>query len=293
MSQFNSYNLALPPRSVPWLVRGQVLCGGILNQLGWALFGFGLIFMWGFGLNADLDFWLFRAGKVETTQGVVLNVERTNASENDTPVYAYDYSFRVEKLEAEFHGVSYSTGNLFEPGQPVTVEYLANEPAMSRIQNTRRAIFGPEVICFVLIFPLVGLGFLIPGVINGLKANRLLSHGKVGLGTQKSMVPTNTRINKKTVYKLTFEFVADNGDRYEVVTRSHLPHLLSDEAQEQLLYDPADPANAVMLDNLPGSPCLDELGRIQATSLWGGVGVLILPALTLMVGSAIFLSAIF
>jgi hypothetical protein len=293
MSQSYAYDLALPPRSVPWLVRGQVLCGGVLNQLGWAFLGFGLIFVWGFGLNADLDFWLFRGGKVETAQGVVLHVERTTASENDTPVYAYDYSFRVESLEAEFRGISYSTGNLFEPGQPATVEYLADEPAISRIQNTRRAIFGPEVICVTLIFPLVGLGFLIPGIINGLKANRLLAQGKVGLGTQKSMVPTNTRINKKTVYKLTFEFVADNGGRYEVTARSHLPHLLSDEAQERLLYDPANPAYAVMLDNLPGSPRLDDMGRIQATSLWGGVGILILPALTLLVGSGIFLSAIF
>ncbi len=39
-------------------------------------------------------------------QGVVLHVERTNASENDAPVYAYDYSFRVERLEAEFQGIS-------------------------------------------------------------------------------------------------------------------------------------------------------------------------------------------
>jgi hypothetical protein len=269
------------------------LCGGVLNQLGWAFFGFGLIFVWGFGLNSDLSFWLFRLNNVATAQAVIVDVENTNASENDTPVYAYRYTFRVERLEAEYPGVSYSTGRLFEPGQTVTVEYIPDRPAISRIQGTRRAIFSPFAICIVLIFPLIGLGFIIPGVINGIKANRLLAHGKVGLGRQLSMVPTNTRINKQQVYKLTFEFIADNGSRYEVVTRTHLPHVLDDESQERLLYDPANPAYAVMLDNLPGSPRLDDMGRIQAATMLGGLGVLILPALALMTGSAIFLSMLF
>jgi hypothetical protein len=65
------YDLALPPRYVPWLVRGQLLFGGFTNQFGWLWLGFSLIFVWLFGLNADLSAVLFTLEAVETANGIV------------------------------------------------------------------------------------------------------------------------------------------------------------------------------------------------------------------------------
>jgi hypothetical protein len=287
------YDLALPPRHVPWLVRGQLLFGGFTNQFGWLWLGFSLIFVWLFGLNADLSSILFTLEAVETASGVVSAVEETNASEDEVSVYAYYYSFRVEELETAYQGVSYSTGKYFEPEQEVVVEYLKRNPSISRIENTRRAEFGPWVLGLVLIFPLIGLGFVIFGLKNGFKANRLLARGKVGLGVLTSKEATNMEVNDQTVYKLTFEFTADDGMLYEVVTKTHLPYPLEDEAEERLLYDPYHPNYAVMLDNLPGAPDIDEMGNICPAGLTPGWLALVLPTLTLVGHGTVLLLLIF
>jgi flagellar basal body rod protein FlgC len=108
----------------------------------------------------------------------------------------------------------------------------------------------------------------------------------------KSKEPTSTRVNNRPVYKLTFEFRADDGGIYEVVSKTHLPHLLEDEAEEQLVYDPRHPAHAVMMDNLPGSPDIDEMGYIHSAGFRSGVLPLILPGLTMFVHGTVFLLVI-
>lgn len=291
MSRRSEYALAQPPRRVPWLVRSQVLFGGFLNQFGWLFFGFGLIFVWIFGLNADLSGLLTPLRTMEIAEGMVLRVEETNATVNETPVYAYTYAFRVESLEKEFQGASYSTGRQFEPGWTVTIEYVQSNPEISRIHGMRQAIFGPWVLCVVFIFPLIGLVFIIVGWRNGFKANRLLANGQIAWGQLKAKEPTSTTVNNQPVYKLTFEFQTDDGGVYEVAAKTHVPHLLEDEVEEQLLYDPHRPAYAVLLDQLPGSPDLDEMGYIHPTSWRGGVLPLLLPGLTILVHGTVLLVA--
>lgn len=287
-----NYDLALPPRHVPWLVRSQLLFGGFSSQFGWIFFGFGLIFVWIFGLNADLSGLLYSLKEIETTPGMVLRVEETSASVNDAPVYANIYSFRVERLETEYQGISYSTGRQFVPGSSVTVEYLLSDPGTSRIQGMRQAMFGPWILCLVLMFPLIGLSFIAVGLSTGIKGNRLLARGKVGLGTLRLKEPTGASVNDRPVYKLVFEFIADNGSKYEVISKTSLPDTLEDEVQERLLYDPLNPSYAVMLDNLPGSPDIDELGEIQTNNLKSGLLPLLLPALTFTIHGPIFLLVI-
>ena len=283
------YDLALPPRRVPWSVRSQLLLGGFSNQFGWLFFGFSMIFMWLFGFNADLSSIMFALSRVETAPGEIMLVEQTNASENDTPIYAYTYSFRVERLEKQYQGVSYTTGHEFGSEQKVVVEYLADDPTVSRIQGARRAQFSPWVFCFVPILPLIGLGFAAFGLRNGLKANALLATGKIGRGVLKSRQATNVRINNRTVYKLTFEFTADDGQRYKAVSKTHQPELLQDDAEERLLYHPTNPAYAVMLDNLPGAPDIDELGQIRPLSVYSAGLVLIIPVLAILINATVLI----
>ncbi|MDP7421930.1 MAG: DUF3592 domain-containing protein [bacterium] len=280
------------PRYVPSSVRLRVLFGGFFNQFGWLFFGFGLIFVWFFAFNADFSsLFLFR-GPLKNLEGVINSIEKTGASEGGSrsssgaPIYAYRYTFFLD--EVEFSGVSYRTGKRFKVNQCVTIEYPVGNPSISRIENMRRAIFGP-IVGFVIIFPLVGAVFIIVGVKNGLKANRLLTDGRLALGSLKSKETTNTRINKRMVYKLTFEFEAPNGQSYQAVAKTHLPETLEDEEREQLLYDPVQPDAAVMLNSLPGSPALDDSGNVYFKSAVGpALLVLFLPAVTI-IGHGLFL----
>jgi hypothetical protein len=279
----NSYfNLASPPRQIPPLVWAQVLFGGFINQFGWGFFGFGLIFLWAFGLNTDLTQLLFALRPVETAPGVILSVESTSATVNETPVYAYSYAFRIEQQETEYRSQSYSTGRQFESGWDVTVEYLADSPDMSRIHGTRRGVFSPWVLAIVLPFPLVGLGFIIAGVVNGIAGLRLLSRGRMTVGKLSGKEPTSTRINHQPVYKLTFDFVGDDGMPQTAVAKTHKPYRLEDEAEERLLYDPRQPDRAVLLDNLPGSPEIDPFGQLYSTNVKGAMLSLLLPGLVII-----------
>jgi len=292
MNADSYYNLLPPPRVVPWPIQGQVLFGGFFNQLGWLWLGFSLIFVWIFGLNADISPLFFALAQVDTAQGNILTVETTSASENETPVYANHYRFRVERLEQEFSGTSYTTGQQYSPNQPVTVEYLVDNPTRSRIQGARGGTFSGWVLCLVGLFPAVGLTFIGVGLRQGIRGNRLLRHGQVGLGRLIAKAPTNTSINDQTVYKLTFEFTAGDGQQYTAIAKSHRTRVLEDEAEEQLVYDPRNPANAVLLDSLPGEPDIDELGQIQVAHFRRSLLSLILPALVISIHSTLFLVTI-
>jgi hypothetical protein len=169
----------------------------------------------------------------------------------------------------------------------VNVEYLSGVPSISRVEGMRRTLFGPWAV-FPIIFPLVGLAFLYSGIKYGLKANRLLSQGRIAFGKLASSESTNTRINNRPVIKLTFSFRANDGDEYEVMAKTHQPEDLRDEEQEPLLYDDKDPSYAVLLDDLPGLTEFDSSGKLLPAGVLETAMTLILPSLTLF-GHGIYL----
>jgi len=256
--QSNPTSLAAPPRHVPLSLR-------ILNffnapaQFGWIFFGFGMIFFWAFALNGDYSFINFR-GPLASGKGRVTSVVDTSASENKSRVRAshYEYSVAGKTLS----GTSYSTGAAPAEGDEVTVEYSPDNPGRSRIAGMRRAMFGPGV-SIVSLFPFIGLVVLVPTTLLGIKRNRLLREGMLAMGTLTNKEPTNMTVNKRPVYKLTFDFAARDGRRYEAIARTSLTERLEDEAQEPLLYDPSNPAKAYLLDEAPARPQFEMNGELR------------------------------
>ncbi len=285
MHQETHFPLVPPPRTVPFLLRTQVLFGGVFSFIGWFFFAFGMVFAVVFSSSADVTSWYHFRGPVGTANGTLLEVTETNASENNVRIYSYKYSFRAEGADHE--GVSYLPGRQHEPGEAVVVEYVEGNPALSRIRGMRRAEFGPWIL-FVMIFPLVGFIFILVSLRGGLKANRLLAHGKLAWGELLSKEPTNTRINNRVVYKLTFEFQPEEGGHAQAVARSHMPEKLQDEKRERLLYDPFRPEKAVLLDSLPASPAIDMAGNLQPRRPVAAALTLLLPGIPLA-GLAILL----
>jgi hypothetical protein len=123
------------------------------------------------------------------------------------------------------------------------------------------------------------------GVRTGIRRRYLLSSGELALGRLKLKEPTNTRINNQTVYKYTFEFDVPGGGAYEAVAKSH-KRVLEDEDLERLVYDPRNPGDASLLDELPCRPAIDRHGNFDTEGA-GQVALaaanLVLPAATLAV----------
>jgi hypothetical protein len=268
-------HLGAAPRHVPLSLQIVNFFNGFA-QAGWAIFGFGMIFFWAFVTNADFSFANFR-GPYATAEGKVTRVEGTSASVNRREVQANHYEYSVAGNRHE--GTSYTTGESVSAGESVMIEYDDDDPARSRIAGQRRAMFGAGVM-FVTIFPLIGLAFLIPSTLSGIKRNRLLRDGIVTPGTLKSKSRTNMRINNRLVYEMIFEFTTRDGRRQEATARTSHTERLEDETQEPLLYDPADPSRAYLLDEAPARPEIEMNGDLRGRP-GAAVRSLILPLLVI------------
>ena len=271
----NQLRFTAPPRRVPLSLRIINFFNG-WTQIGWAVFGFGMIFFWVFAGNADYSFLTFR-DPTGRAAGRVTRVVSTGASENETPISEnhYEYSVAGER----FHGMSYATGDSATEGADVTIEYDQGDPRRSRIQGMRRGMFGPLVL-LVSIFPAVGLIFLIPGTISGRRRNYLLRNGVLAMGKVVDRRPTNVTINDRPVWEVVFEFHDRHGQRRECTARAVDTSRLEDEAAEALLYDPGNPAKAYAIDEAPARPKFgldgDLEGRFGAALL-----ALILPGIVI------------
>jgi len=266
-------------RYIPITTKLSIFFGGFFNQFGWFFFGFGLIFVWVFVLNADLSFPRF-SNSIVTVEGVITNKVKSGASENHRHIFEYHYKFKtLQELEVE--GISYSKRRAVNIGDKVAIQYPEGEPEHSRIQGMRKQTFGASVL-FVVIFPAVGLVFMVVGLRKALKALKLLQYGRLTTGKLISKVPTNVRINRRTVYKLTFQFTDHLGREHSASEKTHLPHLLEDNGEEQLLYSAKNPGYAVMLDSLPSSPAIAKSGDVQAASFIKALLLLLIPLATLV-----------
>jgi hypothetical protein len=231
------------------------------------------------------------SAQLALTDGAVTGVHQTSASENDQTIYGIRYRYQV--AEVSHQGVSYALSNRFESGQPVTVQYLVKRPDRSRIEGMRVRTFGLFAI-FPILFPLVGLGVAMRGLVTGLLARRLLKIGRLAFGRLVHKEPTHTRINKQTVYRLTFEFSVPEEPKlfgyrqsaqeatalYQVHHKSHQTIELEDEPEEPLLFDPNDPHRAYPIDGLPGKVTVSSAGHIEAPQ--SPLKTLALPVLSVL-----------
>lgn len=275
-----SMHFAAPPRGVPLSLRVLNFFNGAA-QLGWVVFGFGMLFFWIFGARADFSFATFHVDG--QTQGRVTRVDDTGASENEIRVRAHHYEYSV--AGRTLTGTSYATGESVSVGAQVPVEYDQGTPERSRIAGMRRALFGPAA-ALVVIFPAVGAIILFFATRSGVHRNHLLREGILTTGTFVRREPTNVTVNKRRVWEVTFEFTDRNGLRHEAKARGTDTSRLEDDAREPLLYDPDDPSSACLLDEAPARPQLEHgqlVGRPLAALLSLIVPGLVIGAHVLLV----------
>jgi len=277
----------LPPRAVPICVRLAAMFGGVVQQIGWLLLGFGIVFFYGFTLQSDWSGPMFALMDTDRATGTVVAVDYTNASENDAPVYQITYSF-VAASGGRVEALAYSTGYAPDPGQRLAVTYLRSQPDVARVEGMRRTTFGP-LAAIAGIFPLIGAVMAAFGLREGWKANRLLGTGRLAFAKVTSVQPTNTTINNRPVMAVTLTFRAQDGASYEVISKTIAPERLTDQAEELVLFDPDDPTYGTALDSLPGSPTIDNAGGLRlGSSPIACLAALLLPGLTLL-GNAVYL----
>lgn len=269
-----------PPRDIPWTVVAQLRFGGVLGTLGWAFFALGLLMSSIFVSQSVLATVGWFSAGITRMRGEVTTVEATSMQENRSTVMAVEAMF---EHEGRRHVVrSYTLGGTPEVGDPVEVEVEKGRPEHARIAGMRTRPFDGFV-AFVLIFPLIGLVLASVQLFRARRPIDLLRRGLVGKATLVEKHPTNTRINKRTVYRMVFSYQDEREQTFRVEARTHQPELLEDEAHEQVLYDPHRPGYATLVDHLPGAPRVDAQGRIVPGDRFKAFVALLLPALAVLV----------
>ena len=276
-------------RQIPPGIRFGLLFTGFSNLFGWFFFGFGMLFVWIFGASHYLHELAFFSGELQTSSGQITAVRKTRLEINDNRVYEYLYAF--EAGGRSYRGSTDGYSSRYREGDSAIIEYSPGDPEHSRIAGMNLGLGGWPFL-FTLIFPLVGAGFIIAGMRKGRKGIRLLKRGKEAVGRYLGREATSTRINNRTVYSYLFAFEDDNGMTHQVTGRSHIPERFAGEpgavrgkrgaegVLEPLVYNPDDPADAVLLDDLPGSPRVGGDGRVTMNGLgWSGV---LLPAVVII-----------
>jgi len=266
-------------RKIPFTTRISILFGGFKSQFGWFFLGFGLVFFWAFAMNSDFSFMQFK-GKIITTEGIAIRSQDTDASEGDLQVYENYFRFTADD-GLEYEGISYATGQRIITGDTLTIEYPEGKPQYARILGMRMQTFSTVAVWTVL-FPLVGLVFILMGTRRSLRALRLLKYGILTKGVLVSKKRTNTKINGRVVFKMTFQFQDEEGSEYTVKERTTMPYNLQDQKEERLLYLKSRPSNAMMLDALPASATINRYGYVEAVPIINVIILLLVPIATII-----------
>ena len=266
-------------------------------SLGWLFFGFGMVFVWVFGGSAALHNLVFFSGELNMIEGTITEIVETSMEINEETVYEYRYRYIIN--DKRYEGASSGFYGEYQVGDQAVITYSVADQARSRLAGL--SIWSP-VMWLPAIFPLIGLGFMAVGIRKAIKGARLLRHGVPAIGTLISRETTNATVNDQTVYKFTFQFQTDMYSSHTVVAKTHVTERLAGEPdlggsngpdgeiREPLLYNPSNPDDAVLLDDLPGGPRLNHQGEIEA--VFGGLLLnLIIPTIT-VIGHGAWLLAI-
>lgn len=250
--------------------------GGASNFIGWVFFTVGMIGTIVFVGNADFSILFFNENS-PTTTGTITHTFSTNTSVNDKMVRGCEYEYPSPTGET-LKGISYKTGAIPTIGSEVTIQYLKSNPNYSRVKGMARGMV-PIFVSFVLIFPIIGLTFLLANFFKALKSIQLLKNGIITKGVFVRKEATNVRVNKRRVYKLFFEFQAEDGQTYEAIAKSHRYQNLIDEDEETLFYNRDFPRKAVLKDTIPGASLLRSDGTFEEPTPIMVISSLILPLL--------------
>lgn len=262
-----------PPRYINIFTKLTVLFGGLLQQMGWGMFGFGMIFFWVFVMNSEARYLLAFDGKWTDTQGTLVSVGGTNSSVNDQPIYAYKFKYMAGYEEREAISYDYFHPEM-QAGNFVRVQYKSGNAKRARIEGMSSSTF-PTVVVVVVIFPLIGFFMILGGFYKNLKALRLLVHGQFTKGKIVGKGITGSRVNNNPVYKYTFEFEVGNEKHY-INCSTYQTWKVEDEAMEIILYDKDNPTNGIVFDAIAGVPQIMPNGQFDATPL-SSASLLILP----------------
>jgi hypothetical protein len=284
------YDRFLTDRDIPLLLTVRVVFGNGLALIGAFVLAFATIFVWAFDVPRAIVSLVPASGPRSGAECEVIASESTTLSINKSRVW--EHRVRVTPMNTAFGAgevVRWRTGSGSLVGQRPPC-MVVGDVGHTDVEGLRASKGGAGMVA-ILVMPLIALVLFLRGVFTGVRNARLLRSGRPARATFVEKRPTNTRVNKQTVYEYRFRFRAADGKEHPVVARTHQGHHLMDEKEEPVLYDPLDPRRAVLLDDLPGHPRPDAQGNFAAPGF--GWWMVLAPLAGVVLVNALAVTAMF
>jgi hypothetical protein len=265
-----------PPRHVPWTLRAVLALRHPLAFVGWIILGVGTLLGGVFVGMAEPWIDPFDDG-ARRLSGRVVAVDGTSIRVNDRNVTAVTFEWPADAPRART--VSYTDRGAPAVGAEIAIEVQPGDPPLVRAVGMRRAPF-PAFVHFVLLFPALGLLIVVFFVRLGLRRAAILRDGDLVLGMLVSTEPTNMRVNRRPVWKLTYAYTDRAGVARTAVARS--TRVDADGGAAPMLHVPGTDT-VVRLADLPSVPRVGADGAF-APPTSGALALALLPPTLIALG---------
>jgi hypothetical protein len=236
---------------VPFRIRILLLFGRTSFIIGFLFSLIGLAFITYFSMQLNWN--ILFAGKKDlvVTSGFITSLNETLYKVNESPLYEYRYRY-FDESQIPYSGFFLEYADAYEPGQEITIQYLKDSPEVSRFAGKDRRNYDQIMFLAGVASIIIGFLFLYPSYRRTKRERKIIMMGRPAEGKLVYAEPTNLRVNEQPVYKLTYEYYTNRDDVQKFSVRSHMIRNISDEHTEILIYDPSNPAKALVVDTLPG-----------------------------------------
>lgn len=265
-----------PPRAVPWTLRVVLALRHPLAFVGWLLLGVGAALGSVFGGMAEPWSDPFDAG-ARRWNGRVVAVDGLGLRVDSRSVTAVTFEWPADAPSART--VSYTDRDAPAVGAEIAIEVQPGDPPLARAVGMRRAPL-PAAVRFVLLLPAIGLAIVLFFVRLGLRRGAILRDGDLVLATLVSTEPTNLRVNRRPVWKLTYRYTDRAGVARTAVARSTRADV--DGAAAPMLHLPGTDT-VVRLADLPAMPRVGADGAFEPPSS-GVLALALLPPTLIALG---------
>ncbi len=275
-----------PPRNIPLNIITKCLFSGIKYQVSFLFLGFSTIFFLVFAF--DYSSILFSVREIKTTSGTLIHKEKTifntrtfNAgsglpTSRGEKIYKYLYTYSA--AGKSYKASSFGINMLIDKKTPLVVEFLTNTPSISRIQGMSPGVHlsgGLTPIALIIVIILIAFSTVYSMTYKRARLIQLLKDGLTTIGTVKTKKLLSKNSRSKW-YEVAYEFFVD-GRCYQIKDRPYYTEQIEIGEQRTLLYDRKRPHKAALIDNIPCSIVLNEIGLFRAKSIYSAVIVSLIP----------------
>lgn len=151
------------------------------------------------------------------------------------------------------------------------------------------SLFGVSAI---LIFFVAAIVLIYLSLKEGRLHNYLLANGVLTTGRLIDKQSTATKINNRRVYKLIYEYTADDGKKYQTTLKTHRTDRFPSGEPEAVIHFPGYGNVSALVKGMAAAPDIGEDGTFQLSGIGSYFSIffrLIVPVVTVVFGSAYLL----